>query len=225
MNVSRTASRWRCLGHVAQDQDRLAASVAFGRSRPPDRSRARSSARLVARPERDRSAGRPAVARCRPGRRAGPGSRRRICSRRPGTCRSPAGFARMIAPSAPHTKTPSPIARITALSSAARACSALREPLGGALDFEPFADVAGDRDERRFLAWQLDALEQDLDGDRRPAVSTEQQRCGAQFHAAVPDGAHQPLDSLVVRGLEQVPEADPEQLLAVSAPGSRSRPR
>ena len=113
------------LGDVAEDDDRLVAEVRLAVGRGPARSRPRSSAPRraapAAPPARRRGRG-PAPSARDP--RARPGSRRRSASSTSGKTSSAAGLARMIRPSRSQTTTPSPIARITALSSAARACSA-----------------------------------------------------------------------------------------------------
>ena len=147
------------LGDVAQDHDRL---LADGREADADGDRVGRdldpAIGIVAGRQHDRAAGHP-ERRGRAGRivQLGEDVARRSASSTSGKICSPAGLDNVIVPSAAQTTTASPIARMTALSSAARACSAwasrwrrtwtsIRSPMSRAIATSaepPLADAIG----------------------------------------------------------------------------------
>ena len=168
------------LGDVAQDHDRL---LADGREADADGDRIGGdldpAIGIVAGRQHDRAAAASrAPVRRRPDRAAGRGCPRRSRSSTSGKICSPAGLVNVIVPSAAHTTTASPIARMTAFSSAARACSAwasrwrrtwtsIRSPMSRAIATSaepPLADAIG----WMTISTVVDSTVRSQDVDHRP---------------------------------------------------------
>ena len=88
----------------------------------------------------------------------------------------------------------------------------LRESPEPALHLQSLTDVAGDRDGRRWLAGQVDSLEQDLRRHRRRSVAQEVERDRARLRTTLPDRSDDPRQALLAL-LDKVREAVAGELM------------